>query len=412
MARARRERDDLVGRHVLLGAARAAPVDEHGGPQRGGERRFVAEAARGRHGIVDDRLAALHRLGGQADPEQGAHADAERAVARREGGERVLEQVDALVVGLAVALELGEAERGAGECLGVARAPSGGRGAAVVAAARLDVAGVHGRGGEPLERRLALGGRGVGAEVVDRLKGVAVVTGGLGVGEHGLGLPAGLDRQLERGLGVLPLAGGHERVARDLGRAGVAAAQHLHDGRVERAAAGRRERLAHRVAHDRVGEGEPAGGVRDIGDEPRDARRLERGARLLRGRPAMRATVATVNGRLSTAAASSARRLSSPSGVSRRSTTSRTPSGTAVAASAGASAASAGELGDEEAGCRRCARAGRAPRCHAAVRPPRTKARTSSRSRPSRRRRVKPGAWASSSRVPASGCSSGRPASR
>ena len=143
---------------------------------------------------------------------------------------------------------------------------------------------------------------------------------------------------------------------RDLGHGDLraalrAAAQQRHHGGVQRPAARGRQRVAHRVAHDRVREGEPARAPRPPRSGagrggPAPARRAPPRARGRRSaRPSPR-----VNGRPSTAAASSARRLAAGIGSSRRSDdlAHAVGHGRRGGARAGPLGGRARELGDEE----------------------------------------------------------------
>ena len=136
---------------------------------------------RGRVRLVDQRLAP--RLVGLEDREQAGDARPQRAVVRQPL-QRLAEQRHALLVDGAVRPHLGEAERGAGERVGVAVAAGGGRGLRVAPAGGLDVARGEGRVREVEQRRAALGRGRLGAER-ERLERLRVVRGGLGVPERG-----------------------------------------------------------------------------------------------------------------------------------------------------------------------------------------------------------------------------------
>ena len=246
--------------------------------QHAGERLRVPEPAGHRDRLGEQPLAALGLgLGVQPRGQQAEHGRAHGIVAWWERGERIVEQVDRLVVDDAVELPLGEAERGGGEQLGVVEGAGVARGLRVGGAAVADLPGLLERGRE-LEPRLAARGAGGLVEVLEH---AAAVLGRLLVGvrvhrvargEHpvGGGLLGAADRR--GGVEVVGQLGG-ARPARELQRLAHAAVQ---------AHAPARARLrVQRLAHERVGEGE-AVDHRLLDDEPRVDRALDRGQGLLR----------------------------------------------------------------------------------------------------------------------------------
>ena len=242
--------------------------------------------------------ASRRSLVGLEDRKQAGHARAQGAVGVRQPLERLAEQRHALGVDRAVGADLREPERGAGQRVGVAVAPRGGRGLGVAAAAVLDVAGGEGRLGQRQQRRAALGGGRLGAER-ERLERLGVVAAASAWPSAAAASRAASSAASQAGCGSAPA-----RAAASawwaIWAAGTSAPASRRTVSAEATAscsAPRRcagQRLAHGVADDPVGEREVPGGLARAVTSPADVPRSSAAATTARETPAARTRSAIV----------------------------------------------------------------------------------------------------------------------